>query len=85
MKYHKYDPDTLLYVESVEAKSRPEHSVAGDLPDQTQRYTLAYIDGVWVSVLRPEFETINNEIKLRPEFEIFDNKIQKKTSPAVEE
>jgi len=72
MKYHKYDLDTLLFVESVESEEQPEHSVAGDLPDQTEHYTLARIDDPWVSVLRPEFE-------------IVDNQIQKKEQPSVEE
>jgi hypothetical protein len=72
MKYHKYNPDTLLFVESVEFEEQPEHSVAGDLPDQTEHYTLARIDNAWVSVLRPEFE-------------IVDNQIQKKEQPPVEE
>lgn len=52
MIFHKYDPETLLFIESVESKIQPENSVAGRLPDQTELYTLAYIDGEWVSVFR---------------------------------
>jgi hypothetical protein len=69
MLYHKYDPQTLLYVESVEADKQPEHSIGGDLPDQTEHYTLAHIDGAWVSVLRPEFEIIDNTIQKKPSAE----------------
>lgn len=58
MLYHKYDPQTLLYVESVEAKEQPDNSVAGVLPDQTEHYTLAFINGQWASVLRPEIEIV---------------------------
>lgn len=63
MLYHKYDPQTLLYVESIEAEEQPEHSVAGALPDQTEHYTLAFADGQWVSVLRPEFEIVDSQIR----------------------
>lgn len=63
MLYHKYDPETLLYVESVEADEQPEHSVAGALPDQTDHYTVAFVDDQWVSVLRPELEIVDNKIQ----------------------
>lgn len=63
MLYHKYDPQTLLYVESIEAEEQPEHSVDGALPDQTEHYTLAFADGQWVSVLRPEFEIVDSQIR----------------------
>jgi len=63
MLYHKYDPTTLLYVESIESEEQPEHSVAGNLPDQTEHYTLAHADGSWVSVLRPEYEIVDNQIR----------------------
>jgi hypothetical protein len=62
MKFHKYDPQTFLYVETVEAEQQPEHSVEGYLPGETEYYTIAFLDGVWVSVLRPEFEIIDNQI-----------------------
>ena len=63
MLYHKYDPETLLYVESVETEEQPENSVAGNLPDQTDHYTIAYIEESWVSVLRPELEIVDNKIQ----------------------
>lgn len=63
MLYHKYDPQTLLYAESIEAEEQPEHSVDGVLPDQTEHYTLAFADGQWVSVLRPEFEIVDSQIR----------------------
>lgn len=69
MLYHKYNSQTLLYVESIETEEQPEHSVAGALPDQTEHYTLAFTDGQWVSVLRPEFEILNNIIKEKPKSE----------------
>ena len=62
MQYHKYDAQTFLYVETVEAEQQPENSVGGVLPEETEYYTLAFIDGVWVSVLRPELEIIDNQI-----------------------
>jgi hypothetical protein len=62
MQYHKYDAQTFLYVETVEAEEQPENSVSGVLPDQTEYYTLAFIDGVWVSVLRPNFQIIDSQI-----------------------
>lgn len=61
MKYHKYDPVTLLYSETVEADEQPENSVGGILPDQTQYYTLSYQVKEWVSVVRPEYEVIDNK------------------------
>ena len=63
MLYHKYDPDNLLYVESIEADEQPEYSVAGSLPDQTDHYTVAFVDDQWVSVLRPELEIVDNKIQ----------------------
>jgi hypothetical protein len=61
MKYHKYDPQTFLYVETVESDVQPENSVSGDLPEMTQFYTLAYIENEWLSVVRPEYEIVDNE------------------------
>jgi hypothetical protein len=63
MKYHKYNPKTLLYIESIEAEEQPENSVAGDLPDETEHYTLARVGEAWVSVLRPEYEIVDNKIQ----------------------
>lgn len=62
MKYHKYDPLTLLYTETVDSDKRPENSVGGILPDQTEYYTLSYQVKEWVSVIRPEYEVIDNKI-----------------------
>lgn len=63
MLYHKYDPNTLLYIESVESDEQPENSVSGKLPDQTEHYTLAFTEDSWVSVLRPELEIVNGKIQ----------------------
>jgi hypothetical protein len=63
MKYHVYDPNTLLYIESIETEEQPENSVAGDLPDETEHYTLARVGEAWVSVLRPEYEIVDNKIQ----------------------
>lgn len=52
MIFHKYDPDTKIYIESVEAEEQPDNSVAGDLPEMTDFYTLAFIENEWVSVLK---------------------------------
>ena len=56
MKYHKYDSKTGMYLETVEAEKQPKNSVGGDLPDQTEYYTIAYLNGEWVSVVRPKYE-----------------------------
>lgn len=71
MKYHKYDADTGIYIETIESGidgSIPNYSVAGNLPEETEYYTIAYINNEWVSVVRPEyiisengFEKINKE------------------------
>jgi hypothetical protein len=52
MLFHKYDADTKLYIESVEAEEQPENSVSGILPEMTDLYTIAFIENEWVSVLR---------------------------------
>jgi hypothetical protein len=52
MTFHKYDADTKLYIESVEAEEQPENSVPGVLPEMTDLYTLAFMDGEWCSVLK---------------------------------
>jgi hypothetical protein len=52
MTFHKYDPDTRLYIESVEAEEQPSNSVEGYLPEMTDLYTLAFIENEWVSVLK---------------------------------
>jgi len=63
MLYHKYDPVTFLYLDSVETNEQPENSVSGRLPDQTQYYTLKYVNNEWVSSLRPEYVIVDNQIK----------------------
>ena len=52
MIFHKYDANTKLYVESVEAEEQPDNSVAGFLPEMTDFYTLAFIENEWVSILK---------------------------------
>ena len=52
MTFHKYDTNTKLYTESVEAEEQPDNSVAGDLPEMTDFYTLAFVENEWVSVLK---------------------------------
>lgn len=64
MLFHKFDPVTKIYVESVEAELQPEHSTDKTLPEITEQYTIAFIDDAWVSVLKPELEIVDNEIKL---------------------
>lgn len=74
MLYHKFDAETKIYIESVQAEERPENSVSGALPDITEHYTVAFIDEQWVSVLKPELEIIDNNIEFKkPEIEIIDN------------
>jgi hypothetical protein len=63
MLFHKIDPITKIYIESVEAEVQPEHSTDKDLPEITEHYTVAFIDGEFVSVLKPDLQIIDNEIK----------------------
>ncbi len=63
MLYHKYDPASKIYTESVEAEEQPENSVSGNLPEITEQYTVALIDNEWVSVLKPELEIVDNKIQ----------------------
>jgi hypothetical protein len=67
MTYHLYDQVTGLYLETVEAEIQPSNSVSGSLPDRTDQYTIAFIDGDWVSVLRPELEISENKIIAKPD------------------
>lgn len=62
MLFHKFDPITKIYTESVEADIQPEHSTDKALPEITKHYTVAFIDDVWISVLKPELQIIDNEI-----------------------
>lgn len=75
MTYHKYDPQTKIYIESVEADAEPSNSVSGKLPDLTTYYTVAYINNEWVSVLRPECQVVDNKIELLPGFQLDGEKI----------
>lgn len=62
MLFHKFDPATKIYTEGVEAELQPESSTDKALPEITEHYTVAFIDGEWVSVLKPELQIIDNEI-----------------------
>ena len=70
MLWHKYDSVTKIYIDSVESNEQPENSVGGNLPEVTQHYTVAYIDDEWVSVIRPEYEVIDNKLSLKQESEV---------------
>lgn len=59
--YHIYDSTTFLYKETVTADVAPENSVEGFLPEQTEYYSIAYIDGSWVSVVNPKYEIVDNQ------------------------
>lgn len=65
MKYHIYDKNTGIYKETIESEVKPENSVEGYLPEETEYYTIAYINGEWVSVVRSEYEIINDEFVLK--------------------
>ena len=62
MLIHNYDPITKLYLSSQELETLPESATAQPLPEMTEDYTLAFIDGVWVTVLRPNRQIVNNQI-----------------------
>jgi hypothetical protein len=67
MLYHKYDPNSKIYTESVELEQQPEDSVLGNLPEITEQYTVAFLNGEWVSVLKPELEIVDNKIQKKQE------------------
>jgi len=54
MKYHKIDPVSRVYIETIESDQQPENSVPGELPEITDLYTVAFIDEVWVSVFKEQ-------------------------------
>ena len=62
MKYHKYDPKTFVYIETVESSVHPDNSTDKQLPELTDFYTVAFFENQWVSVIRPEYEVIDNQI-----------------------
>lgn len=70
MLFHKFDPVTKIYIESVEAEAQPEHSTDKALPEITDHYTVAFINGEFVSVLKPDLEIIGNEIKVIEKVEV---------------
>jgi hypothetical protein len=61
MKYHKYDSQTFLYIETVESDVQPEFSVNGEIPEITEYYYIAFINNEWVSVVSPNYEIIDNQ------------------------
>ncbi len=65
MLYHKFDADSKIYIESIESEEQLENSTDKKLPDITEHYTVAFIDGEWLSVLKPELEIINNKIEVK--------------------
>jgi hypothetical protein len=65
MLYHRFDAETKIYLDTIEAEEQPENSVSGSLPDITEHYTVAFIDDQWASVLKPDFEIIDNKIELK--------------------
>jgi hypothetical protein len=65
MKYNIYDSITGIYKKSIELDYQPEFSVTGHLPEETQYYTIAYINNEWVSVVRPEYEIIDDNFVLK--------------------
>jgi hypothetical protein len=69
MLYHRFDAETKIYLDTIEAEEQPENSVSGALPDITEHYTVAFIDNQWMSVLKPDFEIIDNKIELKQQQE----------------
>ena len=67
MLFHKFDSETKIYIESVEAEERPESSTDKKLPEITEQYTVAFIDEEWISVLKPELEIVDNKIQSKQE------------------
>lgn len=67
MLFHKFDPITKIHVESVESDLQPEHSTNKSLPEITEHYTVAFINEEWVSILKPEFEIVDNKIQSKQE------------------
>ena len=69
MLYHRFDAETKIYLDTIEAEEQPENSVSGVLPDITEHYTVAFIGDEWVSVLKPEYEILDNKIELKQQQE----------------
>jgi hypothetical protein len=62
MLIHHVDPITKIYTHSEELEAEVENSTSLQLPEITEHYTVALIDGEFVSVLKPDRQVINNEI-----------------------
>lgn len=62
MLIHHIDPITKIYTHSEELEVEVENSTSLELPKITEHYTVALIDGEWVSVLKPDRQVIDNEI-----------------------
>ena len=62
MIFHKFDLETNIYTGSEDLEEQPENSTSGSLPETTEFYTIALIEGEIVSVLRPEFTIIDEVI-----------------------
>lgn len=76
MLYHKFDANTKIYTESVESETPLDNSTPIALPDITEHFTVAFRDGKWVSVLRPELKIIKGEIvEVKNEEEIIEEPI----------
>lgn len=65
MLFHKFDPISKIHTESIESDLQPDNSTDKTLPEITEQYTVAFIDDEWLSVLRPEFEIVDNKIELK--------------------
>jgi hypothetical protein len=61
--YHIYDAETFLYKETVEAEEQPANSSEGFLPEETEYYKSAYIDGTWMTVLNPKYEIVDGQLQ----------------------
>lgn len=67
MLYHKFDAETKVYIESVEAEGQPESSTDKKLPEITEQYTVAFVNEEWISVLKPGLEIVDNKIQSKQE------------------
>jgi hypothetical protein len=62
MKKHRIDPVTKRYISTDDVFDPRGEYIEGPLPEITEKYTVAFIDGEWVSVLHENYEIVNNEI-----------------------
>lgn len=84
MLIHHFDPQTKIYTHSEEAEAVVENSTDVALPELDSIYTAAFIDGRWLSVMRPEVAAQLNPPEPTPEPEPAPEEPQPEPTPEPE-